>query len=68
MTADDVRKLLADACDEKGSQRAFARSHDFSATYVNDVIRGRREPGESICAVLQIERVVSYRFASKGKQ
>ena len=32
-----------------------------SQQYVNDVLKGRREPGESILKALGLERVVSYR-------
>lgn len=60
MTADDVRKILAAACDEAGSQRAWAKRHSLSAAYVNDVLLGRREPAEAICKALKIKRTVTY--------
>ena len=67
MTADDVRKLLATSCEAHraiGGQSAWAKIHGLSAAYVSDVLNGRREPGETICKALGIERVISYRSLS----
>jgi hypothetical protein len=60
MTADDVRKRLAEACKETGSQRAWAKRYKFSAAYVSDVLLGRREPADAICKALKIKRIVTY--------
>jgi len=60
MTADDVRVLLAEACQKAGSQRAWAKRNNLSAAYVSDVLLARREPAEASCAALKIKRVVSY--------
>jgi DNA-binding transcriptional regulator YdaS (Cro superfamily) len=43
------------------TQAQWARKHNISPAYVNDVINGRREPGPAILEALGIERVVSYR-------
>ncbi len=61
MTTEDVREMLFDACYEAGSQSAWARCADVSQAYVNDVLRGRREPGEAILQALGLERVTAYR-------
>lgn len=60
MTADDVRKMLAQACEKAGSQRAWAKRHNLSAAYVTDVLRGHRAPAEAICKALGIKQVVTY--------
>jgi hypothetical protein len=60
MTAADIRSLLAAECEKAGAQLNWARRHDLSAAYVNDVLRGRREPGKAICKALGINRVVKY--------
>ena len=60
MTADDVRKMLAQACEKASSQRAWAKRHNLSAAYVSDVLLGRREPAEAICKALNVKRTVSY--------
>jgi len=44
MTVDEVRDLLRKACARAGSQRAWSRQHELSASYVSDVLLGRREP------------------------
>ena len=49
MTADDVRSLLAKACDKAGGIRSWARGNGVSAAYVSDILAKRREPGPSIC-------------------
>jgi len=52
--------LLARACEQAGSQRAWARDHDVTGQYVHDVLKGRRAPGQAIIAALGLRRVVSY--------
>lgn len=69
MNAAAVRKLLAKACEAHraiGGQKAWAKINGLSAAYVSDVLNGRREPGETICKALGIERVISYRLAELG--
>lgn len=60
----DVRKLLRKACEEAGSQKAWADQHSVSEAYVSDVLKSRREPGEAILDGLGIDKVVSYRWAA----
>jgi hypothetical protein len=69
MTADDVRRLLQRACDDAGSQRAWALRHGVSVVYVNDVLGGNREPGPAICKVLglEAERHTTYRKITRGQ-
>lgn len=61
MTIDDVRKRLAQACQNSGSQALWAKDNGLSTAYVNDVLHGRREPGGKLLAALGLERVVLYR-------
>ena len=70
MTADDVRKLLQRACDDAGSQRAWAMRHGVSVVYVNDVLGGNREPGPAILQVLglEAERRTTYRKVTRGHE
>jgi hypothetical protein len=44
-----------------GLQLGFAQDKNLSAAYVNDVLRGRREPGQKILDAVGVEKVVSYR-------
>jgi len=60
MTAADVRRLLAEACERVGGQRAWAKLHDLDVGYVNHVLHGRKEPHNKICKALKIKRAVSY--------
>lgn len=43
-----------------GSQTAFAEDKGLSPTYVSDVIRGRRDPGEKILNILGLKKVIRY--------
>ena len=61
MTADDVRYLLRRACAKAGSALAWAKANGFSAPYVSDVLRGRREPGPRMCETLRVVPEVIYR-------
>lgn len=56
-----VLAALKRACEFAGSQTAFAKLHDISVQYVNDVLVERREPGKAILSALGFERIVSYR-------
>jgi len=57
----DVIDRLRAAIEAAGSQAAFAEKHKISLQYVNDVLRGRREPGKLILEALGIERITLYR-------
>lgn len=61
MNEDDFIALLRRAVKDAGNQKAWATRHGVSPQYVNDVLKRRRSPGETICRPLRIERVVSYR-------
>ena len=51
---------------ELGSQKAAAKRLGFTASFINDVLQGRREMTEALAAKLGFKRVVSY--APKGKK
>ncbi len=61
MITDDVLVLLRDECRKAGSQTAWAREHDVSKQYVNNVLHGWDRPGDKILASLglrcTIERI-----------
>lgn len=60
LSEEAVRERLREAVKAAGGQRAFARAHNFSAAYVNDVVLGRRVPAENICTALGVTRRVVY--------
>lgn len=58
----DVLDILQDDITASiDGQAAWARSKGVSAAYVNDVLKGRRDPGPKILDALGFERVVTYR-------
>jgi transcriptional regulator with XRE-family HTH domain len=58
-------ELLRAAVDKAGTQTAFAKKHGISIAYVNDVLQGRRQPGDKILKALGLESQVTYRKAAK---
>lgn len=60
MTVDDVVKRLAGAVEKAGSQIRFAKANQLSPAYTNDVLRGRKEPGQGILKALGLKKVVTY--------
>jgi predicted amino acid racemase len=61
LTERDIKDRLRAAILKAGSQAAFARQHNISLQYINDVMNGRRDIGQKILDALGIERVVTYR-------
>jgi len=51
MTADDLRRILAEKCGVEG-QRAWAIAHGVAPSRVNDFLKGRRGPNDAILAAL----------------
>lgn len=60
MTEYEVKKRLRAAIDAAGGQRRFAEAHGFSAAYVNDVLRGKRDLADRILAAIGVRRIVVY--------
>lgn len=52
----DVVERLRAACVSVGGQRAWAQRNGLSLPYVNDVIGGRRAPGDGILRGLGLQR------------
>lgn len=55
-----IRKALAAACADAGSQDTWAKTNSVSPQYVTDVLKGRKPPGESITRALGYRRRVVY--------
>jgi hypothetical protein len=60
LSEEEVRALLRAATQRAGSQKAWADEHGVSGAYVNDVLRGRRDPGDAILKALGLKRMVTY--------
>lgn len=65
LTIDDVRARLSRAVDEAGSQRAFGARAGISGCYVNDVLKGRRQPGRRMLDALDLDKIE--RFVSRAR-
>ena len=66
ITADDVRALLRKACENAGTQQAWADKHAFTSSFVSFVLLGRKKPSRKLCKILGIEvrRETTYRKVS----
>lgn len=65
-TVDPIKALEA-ACKAAGSQSAWAEEHDFSATYVSQVLGGKSRPSGRMLAILGIERFEGFRPIQEDK-
>jgi hypothetical protein len=61
--AEDFRKLLRDQIEAIGCTHAeYAANHGISASYLSDVLSGRREPGEKLLKAKGMKRCVYYEW------
>lgn len=68
LDAVDVHRALAVACKKAGGQKAFAEANGMSLGYVNDVLNGRRDAGDTILSALGFVRVIRYRRINPNKK
>lgn len=61
MTHEELMDRLRADIAKAGTAKAWAERHGVAASYVTDVLRGHRGPGDKILAALGVERLVSYR-------
>lgn len=57
----DVCRMLRQACDNAGGQKAWAEAHGVSEAYVSKVLHASREPGKAILDALGLTMRVVYR-------
>jgi hypothetical protein len=57
-SADEIRQMLREECEEAGGMRAWARRHKISAPYVSRVLRGEKSPADAIAAVFGLKQIV----------
>ena len=60
MTKDALLMRLDRMIQQAGGQRALARRLGLSPSYLNDVMRGKREPAGKLLSALGLQRVVRY--------
>lgn len=53
---DEVVDRLRAACAGADGQAAWGRQHGVSQQYVHDVLRGRRQPGDTVLRPLGLQR------------
>ena len=60
MFATMPHKALRALVRELGSQKAVAKKLGFTPSFINDVLKGRREMTEALAAKLGFKRVVTF--------
>jgi len=63
-----VLALLREACDEAGSQSAYAKQCGYTPAYLSDVLSGKRDPGPKILAPLGLEAAPSSQMYQRAKR
>jgi len=61
MTREQLIRMIRRQIRDVGSQAQWAADHGISGAYLNDVLQGRRDPGEKMLRPMRLERVVTYR-------
>ena len=59
-----VVKRLRASTNAAGGQKAWADKHAISAAYVNDVLLGKKLPGDKITRALGLEKALLWRTPS----
>jgi predicted transcriptional regulator len=67
MTADEVRDMLRERINLGSSQKELAKKFGISASYLNDILTGARQPGVSVLDALGLRRVTDYQPNRKPK-
>lgn len=65
ITHKELQRKIRQACKKAGSQRKWALNNGLSPQYVNDVLRGYREPSDKIAKALGYERVEGWELEQK---
>lgn len=60
LRADQVRAFLERELSQHGTQADFALQAGCSRAFVNDILRGNREPSGVVLQALGLERIVRY--------
>jgi len=68
LTQEEFLGLIRDDVETEGSQKALAARLEVSATYLSDVLRGRRAAGSKILARYHLRAVTSYHPLEEDKE
>lgn len=60
LTAHEMRAIIGDRVHEEENQAATAHGLGISPQYLSDILRGRREPSQTVASALGYDRVTIY--------
>lgn len=67
MTEIEVRRLVKVGIKRAGSLRKYAKEMGINASYVSDMVNGRRNPGPKLLKPLGLKRVVVVEYVPIGE-
>jgi DNA-binding transcriptional regulator YdaS (Cro superfamily) len=53
----DVRQMLREAVEREGNQIAFAKRHGIDRSFLNQVLRGRRQISDAVLKTLGLRKL-----------
>ena len=60
LTSEDVRTILRRRCEYPATQKSTAKELGVSLSYINQVLRGQREPAGKLLDALGLRRFMGY--------
>lgn len=66
LTSKDVRAELRAMEKEAGGRSALARKLGITASYVGDLLDGKRDPGDKVLPLLGLKKVIFYQQTNRG--
>lgn len=67
MTPDEFLRHLRQLARTYGSQKALAEHCGVNPSWLSDILRGRRDPGQKLLTALGFRRVVTYERLLEGE-
>lgn len=67
LTHQELLKQLKQQVKESGSQKVLAHRLGVSRQYLNDILKGRRMPGQKVLRALGLELVYCYKQVRQAK-
>jgi hypothetical protein len=61
-----IINLVKVKCEKLGGQKEFAKKYGLSPAYVNDVIRGKRDPGDKFLRAMGFKKTILYETITGG--
>ena len=68
MTLEEFLQYVRQLAREQGSQQALAAKCGINASWLSEILKGRRDPGKKLLDALGFRRVVTYERIGEGEE